>query len=34
MKYIAAVIDFYSALCAGRNFAAINAMREKLGFTN
>lgn len=34
IRYIAAVIDFYAVICAGRNFQAITAMREKLGFTN
>jgi hypothetical protein len=32
--YIAAVIDFYSALCAGRNYGAVSAIREKIGFSN
>lgn len=34
MRYIAAVLDFYGALCAGRNFQAVTAMREKIGLTN
>lgn len=34
LKYIVTVIDCYGAVCAGRNFAAIQAMRESIGFTN
>ena len=33
-EYIAAVLDLYGALCAGRNTSVITAMRERIGLTN
>lgn len=34
INYITTVIDFYAALCAGRNMQAIIVMRTKIGFSN
>ena len=33
-EYIAAVLDLYGALCAGRNTSIVTAMRERIGLTN